>query len=124
MQALGRALLRTLEDGNYSNEGFVTCRQLSASTAFIIITRVHILAVHLPHLATSCWTPTLMWAAAMGDIEICKRRDNSEQELLFVTMQPEPNLLQSQQIVAQKVLGLRTVSRSPWQAYTAVFQVS
>ncbi|KAL0051145.1 hypothetical protein WJX82_002690 [Trebouxia sp. C0006] len=79
VNALGRGLLRTIEGGKYLNEGFVACHQLSVSTGFVIITRVHILA-------------------------------------------PELNLLQSQQLLAQKTLGLRLSARLPWQAYTATFQ--
>jgi len=123
MQALGRALLRTIEGGKYFNEGFVACHQLSVSTGFVIITRVHILAVSLPHLATSHWTPALTWAAALGDVEHCSISSNRPQELHFLVMQPELNLLQSQQLLAQKTLGLRLFARLPWQAYTATFQV-
>ncbi len=120
---MGRGLLRTIEGGKYLNEGFVACHQLSVSTGFVIITRVHILAVSLPHLATSHWTPTLTWAAALGDLEHCRVSSNHRQELLFLVMQPELNLLQSQQLLAQKTLGLRLSARLPWQAYTATFQV-
>ena len=123
MQALGRALLRTIEGGKYFDEGFVACHQLSLPTGFVIITQVHILAVSLPHLATSHWTPALTWAAALGDLEHCRVSSNRQQELLFLVMQPELTLLQSQQLLAQKTLGLRLSARLPWQAYTATFQV-
>ncbi|DBA81627.1 TPA: hypothetical protein ACH3X1_007382 [Trebouxia sp. C0004] len=122
VNALGRTLLRTIEGGKYFNEGFVACRQLSVSTGFVIITRVHILAVSLPHLATSHWTPALTWAAALGDLEHCSISSTCPQELHFLVMQPELNLLQSQQLLAQKTLGLRLSARLPWQAYTAAFQ--
>ncbi len=120
---MGRALLRTLEGGKYINEGFVACHQLSVSTGFVIITRVHILAVSLPHLATSHWTPALTWAATLGDLERCSVSSNCQQELHLLVMQPELDLLQSQQLLAQKTLGLSLSARLPWQAYTATFQV-
>ncbi|KAA6426828.1 MAG: Vacuolar sorting-associated [Trebouxia sp. A1-2] len=122
VNALGRALLRTIEGGKYLNEGFIACHQLSVSTGFVIITRVHVLAVSLPHLATSHWTPALTWAAALGDLEHCSVSSNCQQELLFLVMQPELNLLQSQQLLAQKTLGLRLSARLPWRAYTATFE--
>ncbi len=124
VQALGRALLRTLEDGKHSNEGFVACRHLYAPTAFVIITRVHILSVQLPHLATSRWAPQLTWAAALGDIQLCTRRGDRQQQLHIMVMQPQANLLESQQLMAQKALGIRLPVRLPWQAYMAVFEVS
>lgn len=124
LQALGRALLRTLEGGKYSHGGFVTCRQLSAPKGYLILTRIHILAVQLPHLATSRWAPTLTWAIALGDLQHCKTRHDSKNTLALLVMQPELTLLESQQRLAQKALGLRPIARSPWCLHTASFQVS
>ena len=105
--------------------GFVTCRQLSSPTQFLIITRVHVMAVQLPNLATSRWTPTLIWAAALGDLEHCKKRSNSNDENLgLLVMQPEMSLLESQQHLAQQALGLRLPPRSPWRLHTATFLAS
>lgn len=124
LQALGRALLRSLEGGQYSRGGFVTCLQLSTPKGYLIITRVHVLAVHLPHLATSRWTPTLVWALALGDLQHCKARGDSKHTLALLVMQPEMTLLESQQRLAQKALGLRPIARSPWCLRTASFQVT
>lgn len=124
VQALGRALLHTLEGGKYSHGGFITCRQLSTPKGYLIITRVHVMAVQLPHLATSCWAPTLTWAIALGDLQHCKKRDDSCQTLALLVMQPEMDLLESQRRIAQKALGLRPPARSPWCLHTASFQVS
>lgn len=124
VQALGRALLRTLEGGKYSHGGFVTCRQLSTPKGYLILTRIHILAVQLPHLATSRWTPTLTWAISLGDLQHCKTRQDSQHTLALLVMQPEMTLLESQQRLAQKALGLRPIARSPWCLHTATFQVS
>lgn len=128
MQALGRALLCTLEGGKHSHEGFITCRQLSVSTGFLILTRVHVLVVNLPHLATSHWVPALTWAAALGDLEHCSISSDSQQDMHFLVMQPELSMLHSQQLLPQKAPGLgvrlRLPTRKPWQAYTATLQVS
>ena len=123
VQALGRGLLRTLEGGKYSHGGFVTCRQLSTPQGYIIITRVHVIAVQLPHLATSRWAPTLTWAIAFGDLQHCKKRDDGSHTLAVLVMQPEMSLLESQQRLAQKALGVRPAARLPWCLHTASFQV-
>ena len=123
VQALGRALLRTLEGGKYSHGGFITCRQLSTPKAYLIITRVHVIAVQLPHLATSRWAPTLTWAIALGDLQHCKKSNDGCQTIALLVMQPEMNLLESQQHLAQKALGLRPPPRSPWCLHTASLQV-
>lgn len=124
VQALGRALLRTLEGGKYSHGGFLTCRQLLTPKGYLIITRVHVIAVQLPHLATSRWAPTLIWVIALGDLQHCKKRDDGGQTVALLVMQPEMNLLESQQRLAQKALGIRPPPRSPWCLHIARFQVS
>lgn len=83
------------------------------------------MAVQLPNLATSRWTPSLTWAAALGDLEHCKKRSNGGDETLaLLVMQPEMSLLECQQHLAQQALGLKLPPRSPWCLLTATFQVS
>lgn len=123
LQAFGRALLRSLEQGRYANEGFVACRQLHLSTEYIIITRVHLLAVSVPYLATSSWAPALTWAAALGDIELCKVQNGESAQLSVLVMQPVLSLEERQLELVQKSLGLRTQPRSPWHHHAAKFEV-
>lgn len=124
LQAFGRALLQVLERGRYINEGFIACYQLRSSTAYIIITRVHLLAVSVPYIATSSWAPSLLWAAALGDIELCKVQDGAHAELNVLVMQPVLSLAERQFELVQKTMGLRVLHKSPWQHYAAAFEVS
>ena len=124
LQALGRALLRNLEEGKYANEGFVACRQLQTSTEYIIVTRVHLLAVTIPYLATSSWAPSLTWAAALGDVELCRLQPGGGTGLSVLVMQPVLSLEDRQLQLVQKALGLRLPPRSPWRHYSAALEVS
>ena len=81
------------------------------------------MVVHLPNLATSRWAPGLLWAAALGDVEHCKQSSSNHQMHLLV-MQPEMNLVERQQHLAQKALGLRLPARSPWCLRTFAFEAS
>ena len=74
LQALGRGLLRSLEAGRFAKEGFLACRRLEAPSEYVILTRAHILVVTVPHIATSRWRPSLLWEAALGDVELCKTK--------------------------------------------------
>ena len=120
-QALGRAMLQRLENGRFLDEGFLTCRHLSASTEFIVITRMHVLVVKLPHLATSHLAPALTWAAALGDVEHCCL--NGSAQIRLTVMRPPLNMLQQHQHMASRALGLKSATLSPWDTFSASLQV-
>ena len=101
----------------------MACRQLQSSTEYIIVTRVHLLAVAVPYLATSSWAPSLTWAAALGDIELCRVQPGESAELSVLVMQPVLRLEDRQLQTARKALGLRMPPSSPWQHHSARFEV-
>ena len=114
-------MLQRLENGRFLDEGFLTCRHLSASTEFIVVTRLHVLVVKLPHLATSHLAPALTWAAALGDVEHCSL--NGSAQITFTVMRPPLNMLQQQQHMASKALGLKSAALSPWDTFSTSLQV-
>ena len=115
--------LPRLEDGKFSDEGFITCCHLAVSTEFIIITRVRVIVLKLLQVATSRLDPILIWEAAHGDIEHCNFSIDNGFQLRFTVMRPGLSMAQQQQQIAQRALGLKASASLPWESFSAVFQV-
>ena len=64
-EATGRSLLLGLEQGRYSSEPFLLCRQLASATEFAVLTRRHLLCIAQQSQTSP---PQLKWGIALEDL--------------------------------------------------------